>query len=285
MATTPNQPVDSGIHHLPKKPIASPIQRSVEPQPVIQRKPAKSTESPTAPPLTAQQAALRLMRKPFESHQISTMCKPTKKDNAPGRCGDCGGWHKLPAVELSYVGHAALTDRLLDADPEWTWEPLAYAPNGTPLLDEQGGMWIKLTVGGVTRLGYGDAQGKIGGDATKERIGDALRNAAMRFGAALDLWHKGTLHLVETSDEEKNEAQPALTPQYPPRRPTAPDTPSQPVGGLAPFQKTGILNACKKSGKTSQDLTEYLRNTFGYDALDEMPKKDFTQTLKWAMEA
>ena len=28
----------------------------------------------------------------------------------------------------------------------------------------------------------------------KERIGDALRNAAMRFGAALDLWHKGDLH-------------------------------------------------------------------------------------------
>jgi len=25
----------------------------------------------------------------------------------------------------------------------------------------------------------------------KELIGDALRNAAMRFGAALDLWHKG----------------------------------------------------------------------------------------------
>ncbi|MGN6537673.1 MAG: hypothetical protein ACTHKQ_18330, partial [Mesorhizobium sp.] len=28
----------------------------------------------------------------------------------------------------------------------------------------------------------------------KVRIGDALRNAAMRFGAALDLWHKGDLH-------------------------------------------------------------------------------------------
>ena len=28
----------------------------------------------------------------------------------------------------------------------------------------------------------------------KERIGDALRNAAMRFGAALELWHKGELH-------------------------------------------------------------------------------------------
>lgn len=246
----------------------------------MQRKPPKPTEPQTSPPVTAREAALKLMRKPFEPHQISTMCKPTKKDNPLGTCRACGGFHKLPAVQLSYVGHAALTDRLLDADPEWTWEPLAYAPDGTPLLDSQGGMWIKLTVGGVTRLGYGDAQGKSGGDATKERIGDALRNAAMRFGAALDLWHKGTLHLVEDT-EEKHEAPPAVAPQRPP---SAPAVPTQPAGALAPFQKNGILNACKKSGKTSQDLTSFLHNTFGVDSLDELPKKDFTQALKWAME-
>src|ERR1700677_1686931 len=141
-----------------------------------------------------QDAALALMRKPFAEHQISKMCKSTKKDNQPGRCRDCGGFHKLPSVQLSYVGHAALTDRLLDADPTWTWEPVTYAADGTPLIDANGGLWIKLTVAGVTRLGYGDAQGKVGGDAMKERIGDALRNAGMRFGAALDLWHKGDLH-------------------------------------------------------------------------------------------
>jgi len=149
---------------------------------------------PDPAPTGNQDAALKLMRKPFESHQISKMCKPTKKDNPPGRCPACNGWHKLPSVQLSYVGHAALTDRLLDADPHWSWEPMALSPTGTPLLDNDGGMWIKLTVAGVTRLGYGDAQGKMGGDAMKERIGDALRNAAMRFGAALDLWHKGDLH-------------------------------------------------------------------------------------------
>jgi hypothetical protein len=63
-----------------------------------------------------------------------------------------------------------------------------------PALDRNGGLWIKLTVCGVTRYGYGAADGKSGGDAMKEMIGDALRNAAMRFGAALDLWHKGDLH-------------------------------------------------------------------------------------------
>ena len=60
---------------------------------------------------------------------------------------------------------------------------------------------IKLTVCGVTRIGYGSAVAKNTPDgqanAVKEVIGDALRNAAMRFGAALDLWHKGDLHADE----------------------------------------------------------------------------------------
>lgn len=146
-------------------------------------------------------AGLALMRKPFEAHQISEMCRSTKKDNPKGKCPKCQGWHGLPAIQLTYVGHAALTDRLLEADPAWSWEPLALDANGLPVIDRDGGMWIKLTVCGVTRLGYGDAQGKTGGDAMKERIGDALRNAAMRFGAALDLWHKGILHLDEEPDE------------------------------------------------------------------------------------
>lgn len=137
---------------------------------------------------------LALLRAPFPPNQISKLPKPKSKDAPKGHCNECGGWHGLPAVHLDYVGHAALTDRLLDSDPAWTWEPLSSDERGLPALDQNGGLWIKLTVCGITRLGYGDAQGKQGGDAMKERIGDALRNAAMRFGAALDLWHKGDLH-------------------------------------------------------------------------------------------
>ncbi|MCF3939947.1 hypothetical protein [Gordonia tangerina] len=138
--------------------------------------------------------ALTKLREPFTGNQISTLPKPYKKDSPKGQCRECGGYHGLPAVHLEYVGHAALTDRLLNADPEWSWEPLAYGPDGLPAFDRNGGLWIKLTVAGVTRLGYGDAPGKNGGNAVKEAIGDALRNAGMRFGAALDLWHKGDLH-------------------------------------------------------------------------------------------
>ena len=100
---------------------------------------------------------------------------------------------KLPkgGVTLDFVGHGYLTARLLDVDPLWNWEPLALDERGLPLLDEHGGLWIRLTVCGVTRLGYGDAGGRKGPNAIKEAIGDALRNAGMRFGAALDLWAKG----------------------------------------------------------------------------------------------
>jgi hypothetical protein len=149
---------------------------------------------------------LELLREPFPENQINVLPRPYKKDSPKGKCQECGGYHGLPAVHLKYIGHAALTDRLLDADPNWTWEPLALDDKGYPVIDNNGGMWIRLTVCGVTRLGYGDAQGKTGGDAMKERIGDALRNAAMRFGAALDLWHKGDLHIEEPEQKaDENE--------------------------------------------------------------------------------
>jgi hypothetical protein len=163
--------------------------------------------------MATQKTGLELLREPFKPNQISKLPKPTKAQTeaikadykAGIRCQLCGTWHHPQVVHLDYVGHAALTDRLLDADPAWNWEPVAFDDKGRPSLDENGGMWIKLTVCGVTRYGYGDAQGKIGGDAMKERIGDALRNAAMRFGAALDLWHKGDLHVIE---DEKTEPAP-----------------------------------------------------------------------------
>ena len=136
---------------------------------------------------------LTKLREPFPPHQISKLPKPYKKDSPKGKCAECGGYHGLPAVHLDYVGHAALTDRLLDVDPHWTWEPVPD-PAGHGLPVAPGGMWIKLTVCGVSRYGFGHPDGKQGGDAVKETIGDALRNAAMRFGAALDLWHKGDLH-------------------------------------------------------------------------------------------
>lgn len=88
---------------------------------------------------------------------------------------------------LEYAGHAAVTDRLLSVDPNWSWEPFAVDEHGLPALDRGGNLWIRLTICGVTRIGVGD------GKSAKECIGDAIRNGAMRFGVGLDLWAKENL--------------------------------------------------------------------------------------------
>jgi hypothetical protein len=173
--------------------------------------------------MDARRAGLAKLREPFPDDAVSKLPKETKaqidarkKENGRSvmvfNCQECGGHHHKDVVHLDYVGHAALTDRLLKVDPEWSWEPLALGPDGLPALDRNGGLWIRLTVCGVTRLGYGDAEGKQGGNAIKEAIGDALRNAGMRFGAALDLWHKGDLHADEEEDRPAQKAAPKADP-------------------------------------------------------------------------
>jgi len=189
-----------------------------------------NAEKPKAEPVTG----LDLLRQPFPAHQISKLPKETKKqreereaDRSKGiNCQVCGGWHHRNAVHLDYVGHAALTDRLLDTDPLWSWEPAAFR-DGLPAFDNTGGLWIKLTVCGVTRLGYGHAAAKPQmdpGAREKEVIGDALRNAAMRFGAALDLWHKGDLHIDEPGEDDKPKASVETNPppQFNPKPPATP---------------------------------------------------------------
>lgn len=170
----------------------------------------------------AKPTGLDLLRAPFPPNQISKLPKETRaqidqrkadKSWMLWNCPVCNGHHHKNAVHLDYVGHAALTNRLLDCDPSWDWEPLATDERGLPAFDQNGCLWIKLTVCGVTRIGVGDADGKIGGNARKEAIGDALRNAAMRFGAALDLWHKGDLHDVEETPEGGENDADAHTPE------------------------------------------------------------------------
>lgn len=152
-----------------------------------------------------QTVGLKKLREEFPDSLIGKLPKPSKtqtdivkEDYRKGiRCKVCGGWHHKDVVHLDYVGHAAATDRMLDADPLWTWEPLTVDENSLPKFDNIGGLWIKLTICGVTRLGYGHPDGKKGGNAIKETIGDAIRNAGMRFGVALDLWCKEGLHQDE----------------------------------------------------------------------------------------
>ena len=145
--------------------------------------------------------ALARLREPLPPGSVSKLPVNVSKDGAPAACRVCHGWHRPARTHLDYAGHAAVTDRLLEVDATWNWRPLAFDADGLPRLvtDKDGsprGLWILLAVAGVERLGYGSVEaGKA--DAIKELVGDAVRNAAMRFGVGLALWHKGELPAAE----------------------------------------------------------------------------------------
>lgn len=176
------------------------------------------TSDPQNPQHRAEEI-LKKLREPFPTEQIFALpritCPECSRDShrvcadhRKAKCKTCGSYITTAHLDLDYVGHAELTNRLLDADPTWSWEPMGLDAQGLPAFDKFGGLWIRLTIGGHTRPGYGDSQGKTGPNAVKEAIGDALRNAAMRFGAALDLWAKSDLHAAQ-SEHPRSESEEA----------------------------------------------------------------------------
>jgi len=161
------------------------------------------------------------LREPFTRKQIGKLpkvwCKNCSNPKVEctkhqiKKCGVCKNSLTEAHNHVDFVGHAHVTERLLDVDPTWNWEPMGIDANGLPMLDEHGGLWIKLTIGTETRIGYGHADGRRGGDPTKVAIGDAIRIAAMRFGVALEQWMKDTPDPVAEKPAPKEE--PTLTPQ------------------------------------------------------------------------
>lgn len=117
---------------------------------------------------------------------------PRGGNGSPASCNVCGGWHKPGAIHLDYVGHADLTRALIEIDPEWDWEPLAYDTDGSPLVTQRKGqlvMWGRLTLLGRSRLCVGTCDADKT-EAEKELVGDLLRNGGMRFGVFGSLWSK-----------------------------------------------------------------------------------------------
>lgn len=161
--------------------------------------------------------ALHKLREPFAPTEVRHLprvwcpaCKSAGRNGCQrhpvSKCGKCK--QKMPDgghIDLAYVGHAEATNRLLNVDPFWDWEPLTVDERGLPQVDGYRGLWIRLTVCGMTRLGYGHAGDKTGGDAVKEVIGDAIRNAGMRFGMALDLWTTSDLEIIESGSDPREQ--------------------------------------------------------------------------------
>ena len=91
---------------------------------------------------------------------------------------------------LDYVGHADVTLMLLAIDPafEYGW----VEDNGIMAIEETKDLYVLngwLTLHGVTRKGVGTCE-KRKQEYHKELIGDLLRNCAMRFGVATNLWSR-----------------------------------------------------------------------------------------------
>jgi hypothetical protein len=207
------------------------------------------------------------LRKPFPAGTIGKLPKPYNKDSPKGRCDECGGYHGLPAVHLDYVGHAATTDRLLQVDPGWNWEPLALDERGHPAVDGGGNLWIKLTVAGVTRIGVGD------GKSAKECIGDAIRNAAMRFGVALDLWAKEDLHAMA---EERGEPEKAANAEPAKRAPSA--LVSKPQLAKIHAQLTDLGITDRENGLAI--LTDYAEREEPLESSKDLTKAEASKVIK-----
>lgn len=233
---------------------------------------------------------LNRLRAPFDADEIEKLPKYVGRKTPDGKipreaygdCPECGRRHPLPAIHLDYVGHAGITDRLNDVDPEWNWEPVATDEQGLPLFDRNGGMWIRLTVLGITRYGYGDAQGKSGPNAVKEVIGDAIRNAAMRFGVATYLWSKSDKaeHMREfeeapagrsVPDPEKGGQQQPQPQQQPARDPRKPL-----YDRVAALKHQAIENGVLKDG-----IDSWYASRFGDAKLNQLDDAQMAELLAY----
>jgi hypothetical protein len=131
---------------------------------------------------------------------------------------------KLPrgGMSLDFVGHADVTKMLIEVDPEWSWEPVAFDTDGLPAYRVENGMahmagW--LTIHGVRRLGIGSVMHNKP-DLLKELCSDFIRNASMRFGICLSLWTKqewdDVAHIPSTPMPSRPKPQPVQHDDGPP---------------------------------------------------------------------
>ena len=158
---------------------------------------------------------------------------------------------RLPkgGTTLDFIGHARITQWLLEVDPLWTIEPVAFDEAGLPARVKHGnmvqaGFW--MTVCGHRRYCVGSVEERKQ-DIGKELISDGIRNGAMRHGFALDLWSKLPLG-------EEPEPAPAPKKKAPAKKAPepAPVADTQPVD---PARIGKFKAACAVAGLTVEQVT------------------------------
>lgn len=113
-------------------------------------------------------------------------------EHEPVACERCGQSVSSAHDCAPYVSHHEITQRLLDVDPAYFVRPIAFGPDGLPVRDGHGGLWVELVVhdehgGEVARLGYGGSSGNEGSAGVATAKSYALRDAAEAFGIGHEL--------------------------------------------------------------------------------------------------
>jgi len=233
--------------------------------------------------------ALHRLREPFKPEEIRYLprvwcknCRDAKgtcnrADHERRQCRKCGQNMTTAHIDLRFVGHAEATNRLLNVDPFWDWEPMAPDANGLPQYDGNRGLWIRLTVCGMTRLGYGSADGKTGGDAVKEIIGDAIRNAGMRFGMALDLWTSSDLEIIESGGASLDDKPDAPTP-------TANGTHTPPAAATSSPSTNDTAGHAPRVVGQAKDGKQAVLNTLYAQAIEHRHNRDVLTQVRGAAD-
>jgi hypothetical protein len=207
-------------------------------------------------------------------------------------------------INLAYVSHADITKILIEIDPNWNWQPVAW-DNGRPAIHVENGtatMWATLTLLGKTLLGVGSVRADKQ-DLDKELIGDFLRNASMRFGIALSLWSKqdwsDNTTIVRTPEVQRSiQNHPASQPEEREITPAevaeifgativeAVITPIKAAvtGGLISDKQKGLISKLAKE-KVDGDVTPILKQQFKKSSVNELTTKEGSALIKLLMEA
>lgn len=142
----------------------------------------------------------KALRTPFRREQLMSFTR-TWTDKRTGEIRQ----HEVPAVNIGTV-----IARISSVDPHWSWRPFALDENGLPAYtcDKDGepvGLWILLTIGGISMPGYGSYPRRNASirdpGFTATLVSQAIKHAARFFGVGLELRAKGA-YLEEEIEHE-----------------------------------------------------------------------------------
>jgi hypothetical protein len=211
-------------------------------------------------------------------------------------------------INLAYVSHAEITRILIEIDPMWNWQPVAWV-DGRPAIHEANGvatMWGTLTLLGKSLVGVGSVRADKP-DLDKELVGDFLRNAAMRFGICLSLWSKqdwetprnnvSSVHTsypmsqveVEKSKQAhpanvqpKNSVSDALSDAQIEQAFTTPPKPTAKIGSLISDKQKGLVSSLGKE-VAGGDISAILKQLFDKTNLNTLTTKEGSDLIKHLM--